>query len=70
MAGQLLLQDAAGLDEQALVDRLVRHLHGPVIAKFGLEETCDLLRRPLVLQLIRDQHLKRWVNGQPARLWS
>jgi hypothetical protein len=37
MAGQLLLQDTAGLDEQALVDRLVRYTHRSVSAIFSLE---------------------------------
>src|ERR1700688_443135 len=47
MCRQLLLQDAAGLDEEAAIDRFVRYLHIWVARELLLQPAGDLLRRPL-----------------------
>jgi hypothetical protein len=44
MNHQLLLEHAAGLNEQALVDRLVGHAHCPVVTILGCQPTRYLLR--------------------------
>src|SRR5579884_432998 len=55
MCLQVLLQDTAGLDEQAAIDRLVRHLAGLVAGIGVLEPPRNLLWRPVVRQLGSDQ---------------
>src|SRR5262245_28966461 len=49
---QLLLQHAAGLDEEAAIDRFVRYLHILVGRKLLLQPAGDLLRRPLPRELL------------------
>src|SRR6516162_4777957 len=46
IASQLLAQRAAGLHEQRLIDRLVRHAHLRIIGELAHQPTRDLLRRP------------------------
>src|SRR5665213_377848 len=53
MLEQFLLQHPTGLDEQAAVDRLVRHLIVRLPRVGALEPASDLLRRPFSLQLHR-----------------
>ena len=43
---QFLLQHAAGLDEEAAIDRFVRYLHVSVGWELLLQPAGDLLRRP------------------------
>ena len=50
---QFLLQHAAGLDEEAAIDRFVRYLHVSVGWELLLQPAGDLLRRPLQRQLLR-----------------
>src|ERR1700676_4419940 len=50
---QLLLQHAAGLDEEAAIDRFVRYLHVLVGWELLLQPVGDLLRRPLQRELLR-----------------
>ena len=50
---QLLLQHAAGLDEEAAIDRFVRYLHVLVGWELLLQPAGDLLRRPLQRELPR-----------------
>ena len=50
---QLLLQHAAGLDEEAAIDRFVRYLHILVGWELLLQPAGDLLRRPLQRELLR-----------------
>src|SRR6476469_3636794 len=50
---QLLFQHAAGLDEEAAIDRFVRYLHVLVGWELLLQPTGDLLRRPLQRELLR-----------------
>ena len=50
---QLLLQHAAGLDEEAAIDRFVRYLHVLLGWKLLLQPAGDLLRRPLQRELLR-----------------
>ena len=50
---QLLLQHAAGLDEEAAIDRFVRYLHVLAGWELLLQPAGDLLRRPLQLELLR-----------------
>src|SRR5262249_48913513 len=45
-AGQLLPQRPAGLHEERLVDRLVRHAHLRFVGILDREPRGDLLRRP------------------------
>ena len=53
MCRQLLLQHAAGLDEEAAVNRFVRYLHVLVGRELLLQPAGDLLRRPLQCELLR-----------------
>ena len=50
---QLLLEHAAGLDEEATIDRFVRYLHVLVGWELLLQPAGDLLRRPLQRELLR-----------------
>jgi hypothetical protein len=52
MGEQLLFQRAPGLDKQGAVDRLVRHVHRLAIRIPSFEPTGDLLRRPVLLELL------------------
>ncbi len=51
IAGQLFAQRAAGLHEQRLIDRLVRHAHLRIVGELAHQPTRDLLRRPPQLEL-------------------
>src|SRR5215203_6065646 len=44
--GELLSKRPAGLNEERLVDRFVRHAHAQVVRIITDELGCDLLRRP------------------------
>ena len=50
---QLLLQHAAGLDEETAIDRFVRYLHVVVGCELLLQPAGDLLWRPLQRELLR-----------------
>jgi hypothetical protein len=54
---QLFPQDAASLNEQTFVDRLVRYPHWWIISVFDLQPAGDLLRRPIFAQFPRHDHL-------------
>src|SRR5690348_10309101 len=66
---KLFFQHSARLDEQALVDRLVRHSHTLIVAELPCKPAGDLLRRPLQLQLLCNQCSQAWMSGQMALLW-
>jgi hypothetical protein len=51
MREQLPLQHPTGLNEQAAIDRLMRHVPGRIIRIAALEPTGDLLGRPVPLEL-------------------
>lgn len=68
MRHQLLLQDTAGLDEQALVDRLVRHLMGLVVRVRATEPPGNLLGRPLRLQPVCNNRSQMPMRLELARL--
>src|SRR5215469_14006288 len=53
MRRQLLLQHAAGLDEDTAIDRFVRYLHVLVGWELLLQPAGDLFRRPLQRELLR-----------------
>ena len=44
-----------GLDEQAPIDRFVRHPHSLIVGIGDLKPGADLLRGPVDLQLVRDE---------------
>src|SRR4029077_241025 len=67
--GKLFSQYSARLDEQALVDRLVRKPHTFIVAIFPCKPSGNLLRRPLQLQLLGDQAGQLRISGQVAWLW-
>jgi hypothetical protein len=50
---QFLFQHAAGLDEEAAIDRFVRYPHVLVGRELLLQPAGDLLRRPLQRELLR-----------------
>src|SRR6478736_4897467 len=54
MIHQLLLQHAAGLNEETSIDRLVRQTQALVMGEVDLQPTGDLLRRPIQRQFTRD----------------
>src|SRR4051794_29576890 len=68
MRDELPLQRAARLHEQGQVDRLVRHAHSLVAGVRRLQPAGDLLRRPVLLELRRDQVAQDPVAGELARL--
>lgn len=68
MSQQFFFEDTSRLNEQALVDRLVRDGHGRVSGIPNPQQPGDLLRRPLARQLSGDQIAQSMVECQPARL--
>jgi len=52
---QLALRRTARLDEQGLVDRLVRHPAGVILRTAELLPASDLLGRPVLAELARDE---------------
>lgn len=68
MRHELALQNTSRLDEQAFVDRLMRHLHRPIIAVLGLQPSRYLLGRLLILQLRCDDRLQVRIDREQARL--
>ena len=68
MGHQFLLENATRLNEQAFVDRLMRHLHLLVLRVFCPQPPGYLLRRPLVRELLGDKLLDGWCAFQQARL--
>src|SRR5450631_1576267 len=65
---QLFLQHATRLDEEAAVNRLVRHPHTFIVAIGSFKPSGDLLRRPVNPELLRDLSGQSRVLGQPASL--
>jgi hypothetical protein len=68
MCLKVLLEDAARLDEQAAIDRLVRHLVSLIIGIGVLEPSRNLLRRPVLFQPGSDQLPQLFMHRQLARL--
>ena len=67
---KILLQNATSLDEQAAIDRLVRHLVSLVIGIGVLQPPRNLLGRPIILQLGSDQLPQLFMPCQLAQLWT
>ncbi len=65
---QLAFQRPAGLDEQGLVDRLVRHPASVILGTAELLPASDLLGRPVLAELARDELAQRWVQSELAPL--
>src|SRR5436305_288689 len=63
------LEHSARLQIKATVDRLVRNLHRGAALRRS-EPTGDLLRRPVLLQLLRNELAELLVLRQKAGLWS
>jgi hypothetical protein len=59
-SSQLAPQLAAALHEQGLIDRLVAHMHHRIVGELHPQPTGDLLRRPPLLQPLRD------LGGEPG----
>jgi hypothetical protein len=70
MHQKLLLENATRLNEQAFVDRLMRHSHGAILGMPGAQPPGDLLRRPLPGRLSGDQGAQGRIGCQQARLGS
>src|SRR5262245_37600692 len=67
---QILLQDTTRLDEQAAIDRLVRHPISLVIRIGALQPPGNLLGRPIIFKLGSDHLPQLIMPCQLARLWS
>ena len=65
---QLALRRTVRLDEQGLVDRLVRHPAGVILRTAELLPAGDLLGRPVLGELARDELAQRWVQSELAPL--
>jgi hypothetical protein len=65
---QLLLQHPAGLNEQAAIDRLVRHPIRLVIRIGALQPAGNLLRRPVLFQLAGNKPPHIIIGRQLAQL--
>ena len=65
---QLALQRGARLDGQDLVDRLVRHPTSVILRTAELLPASDLLGRPVLAELARDELAQRWVQSVLAPL--
>ena len=63
---QLALRRTARLDERGLVDRLVRHPAGVILRTAELLPASDLLGRPVLAELARDELAQRWVQSEFA----
>ena len=68
MQQQLALHRAARLDEQRLVDRLVRHSASVILRTAELQPASDLLGRPVLAVLARDELAQRRVQSELAPL--
>ena len=67
-SSQILAELAPGLDEQRLIDRLVRHPHLRPVRELRDESGRDLLRRPTVPQAIDNELAKLTINSELAYL--
>jgi hypothetical protein len=65
---QLFFQHSTRLNEQATVNRFVRHVHTLIIGIPVLEPSGDLLRRPVQDQFTRNDPLQLPVDGKKADL--
>ena len=65
---QLPLQRPARLHEQRQVDRLVRHPHSLVVGIVKLQPAGNLLRRPVLPKLLRDDAREARMAGELASL--
>ena len=68
MLQQLFLQHAAGLHIKAAIDGLVRHAPRLGLWRCPLQPACDLLGRPVELQLSNNSLPQRAMHRQLARL--
>jgi hypothetical protein len=68
VALEFSFQNSAGLNEQALVDCLVRDTHGDVARILHAKPSRDLLRRPIEPKLLRDETAKSLVSRKLADL--
>src|SRR5258707_4852310 len=69
VANELFFQGAASLDEKGC-DRSSRVT--PHLRALGIlipQPTCDLLRRPVLLEFTRYDPLQPWVPGEHTGLW-
>ena len=67
---QLLFQRSARLNEQAAINRFVRHAQALVVGILLLQPAGNLLGRPVLDQFTRNDPSERGVSGQQARLGS
>jgi hypothetical protein len=68
ITNQLLFQRSPRLNEQAAINRFVRHAQALVIRVVLLQPSGNLLRRPVLHQSTRNDLLQLAVGGQQARL--
>src|SRR5439155_20631737 len=68
MLDELFFKHSASLDEQALVDRLMRYLHALIVGVSDLQPSRDLLGRPLEGQFTRHYLAQPTVQSEPALL--
>src|SRR5207244_7140950 len=65
---QLLFQRSARLEDQALVDRLMRHPHTFIVAEFSCKPGATLVRGPFHAQLLCRRASQLRMSGQGAGL--
>src|ERR1700730_3196699 len=70
MPHQLLFQRSARLNEQATINRFVRHAQALIVGILPLQPSGNLLRRPVLHQFTRNDLLQPAVGGEQARLGS
>src|ERR1700693_5819768 len=68
MLSQLLFQHSPRLNEQAAVNRLVRHAHPLVLGILTLQPSGNRFRRPVQDEFTRNDLLQRHVDSQKAPL--
>src|SRR5580692_10241839 len=68
MLNQLLFQHSPRLNEQAAVNRLVRHAHPLVLGILTLQPSGNLFRRPVQDEFTRNDLLQPHVKGEQAPL--
>jgi hypothetical protein len=68
MLNQLLFQHSTRLNEQATINRLVRHAQVLVVGMLALQPSGNLFRRPVLHQFTRNDLLQLAVSSQQAWL--
>ena len=68
MLNQLLFQRSARLNEQAAINRFVRHAQALVVRIGLLQPSGNLLRRPVLHQFTRNEGAELLVEGQATDL--